>query len=42
MFSSDEHLVTDDEEMESNTYLSNASTVDDVDDIRDPVIVHAG
>ena len=44
MFSSDGHLVTDDEEMPRgfNTNFSNIFTVDDVDNIPDPAIVYAG
>lgn len=42
VFSSDGHLVTDDEGMarEFNTYFSNVFTVEDEDNIPDPVIVH--
>ena len=44
MFFSDGHLVTDDKEMarEFNNYIGNVFTVKDVDNIPDPVIVHAG
>ena len=44
VFSSDGHFVTDDEEMarELNNYFSNVFTVEDVDNISDPAIVHAG
>ena len=39
----DGHLLTNDEEMvrEFNNYFSNVFIVDDVDNIPDPVIVHA-
>ena len=44
VFSIDGHLLTNDEEMarEFNTYFSNVFTVEDIDNIPDPVIVHAG
>ena len=44
VFSSDGHFVTDGEVMarELNNYFSNVFTVEDVDNIPDPVIVHAG
>ena len=44
MFSADGHLLTNDEEMarEFNTNFSNVFTVEDVDNIPDPVIVHGG
>ena len=44
VFSSDGHLITDDVEMagEFNSYFSNVFTVEDVDNIPDPAIVHAG
>ena len=44
VFSADGHLLTNDEEMASefNTYFSNVFTVEDIDNITDPVIVHAG
>ena len=44
VFSVDGHLLTIDEEMarEFNTYFSNVFTVEDIDNIPDPVIVHAG
>ena len=44
MFSNDWHLVTGEEEMakEFNNYFSNVFTVEDADNIPDPVIVHAG
>ena len=44
VFSVDGHLLTNDEEMarEFNTYFSNIFTVGDIDNIPDPVIVHAG
>ena len=44
VFSVDGHLLTNDEEMarELNNYFSNVFTVEDVDNIPDPVIVHAG
>ena len=44
VLSSDWHLVTNDEEMarELNNYFSNVFTVEDVDNIPDPVIVQAG
>ena len=44
VFSSDGHLVTDDEEMarEFINYISNVITVEDVNNIPVPVIVHAG
>ena len=44
MFSSDGHLVINDEEItrEFNNYFSNVFTVEDVDNIPDPLIVHAG
>ena len=43
-FSTEEYSVTDDEEMdrEFNNYFSNVFTIEDVDNIPDPVIVHAG
>ena len=43
MFSVDGHLLTNDEEIarEFNNYFSNVFTVEDVDNIPDPVIVHA-
>ena len=43
VFSADGHLLTNDEEMdwEFNTYFSNVFTVEDIDNIPDPVIVHA-
>ena len=44
LFSSDRHMVTDDGERarEFNNYFSNVFRVEDVDNIPDPVIVHAG
>ena len=44
VFSADGHLLTNDEEMarEFNTYFINVFTVEDIDNIPDPVIVHAG
>ena len=44
VFLVDGHLLTNDEEMarEFNNYFSNVFTVEDVDNIPDPVIVHAG
>ena len=44
VFSVDGYLLTNDEEMarEFNNYFSNVFTVEDVDNIPDPVIVHAG
>ena len=44
VFSVDGHLLTNDEEMarEFNNYFSNVFTVEDVDNISDPVIVHTG
>ena len=43
VFSVDGHLLTNDEEMarEFNTYFINVFTVEDVENIPDPVIVHA-
>ena len=44
VFSSDGHLVTYDEEMarEFNNYFGNVFIVENVENIPDPVIVHAG
>ena len=44
VFSADGHLLTNDEEMarEFNIYFSNVFTVEDVNNIPDPVIIHAG
>ena len=44
VFSVDGHLLTNDGEMarEFNTYFSNVFTVEDIDNIPDPAIVHAG
>ena len=44
VFSADGHLLTNDEEMdrEFNTYFSNVFTVEDIDNIPDPVIVQEG
>ena len=44
LFSSDGHFVTNDEEMarEFNNYIVNVFTVEYVDNIPDPVIIHAG
>ena len=44
VFSVDGHLLTNDEEMarEFNTYFSNVFTVEDIDNIPDPAIIHAG
>ena len=44
VFSVDGHLLTNDEEMarEFNNYFNNVFTVEDIDNIPDPVIVHAG
>ena len=42
VFSADGHLLTNDEAREFYTYFSNVFTFEDVDNLLDPLIVHAG